>query len=274
MTLSAYEAFKAYKEFEQARAAHSVKFLSEEPTFFWVVVALMGAKLDLKVLGKIGVKQALQTFQKSRHVKNLVDDLRRIGFSDEEIAAIRKGADNEIMGLTPQKINPELPEPPKKPAKTPKKPDKPPKKPDEPPKKVAKAEEATQATARTEPKPEAKGKRTRKPKPAKGPLQGPIIHQARTPKQHQDNVTHDLRSQNPSSNVGTQVKMEVTGPNGQKVTILIDNTVPTNRDTIRFVDAKFSETTDLTTASPSVLYDLTEILTEKELIVFNKLMNN
>ena len=114
---------KAYKEFEQARAAHSVKFLSEEPTFFWVVVALMGAKLDLKVLGKIGVKQALQTFQKSRHVKNLVDDLRRIGFSDEEIAAIRKGADNEIMGLTPQKINPELPEPPKKPAETPKKPD-------------------------------------------------------------------------------------------------------------------------------------------------------
>ena len=106
LTLSAYEAFKAYKEFEQARAAHSVKFLSEEPTFFWVVVALMGAKLNLKVLGKIGVKQALQTFQKSRHVKNLVDDLRRIGFSDEEIAAIRKGADNEIMGLTPQKINP------------------------------------------------------------------------------------------------------------------------------------------------------------------------
>ena len=46
LTLSAYEAFKAYKEFEQARAAHSVKFLSEEPTFFWVVVALMGAKLD------------------------------------------------------------------------------------------------------------------------------------------------------------------------------------------------------------------------------------
>jgi hypothetical protein len=49
--------------------------------------------------------------------------------------------------------------------------------------------------------------------------------------------------------------MEVTGPNGHKVTILIDNTVPTNRDTIRFVDAKFSQTTDLTTASPSVLYD-------------------
>jgi hypothetical protein len=177
LTLSAYEAFKAYKEFEQARAANSVKFLSEEPTFFWVVVAFMGAKLDLKVLGKIGVKQALQTFQKSRHVKNLVDDLRRIGFSDEEIAAIRKGADNEIMGLTPQKINPELPDPPKKPAKTPKKPD-------EPPKKVAKAEEATQATARTEPKPEAKGKRTRKPKPAKGPYKA----QSFTKHEHLNNI--------------------------------------------------------------------------------------
>lgn len=56
--ISSYQAYVAYKEYEQQERDYRLHFLSEEPSLFWVGVAIAAAALDLGVVTTILVKQS------------------------------------------------------------------------------------------------------------------------------------------------------------------------------------------------------------------------
>lgn len=68
----------------------------------------------------------------------------------------------------------------------------------------------------------------------------------KTWQQHEIDVTKALEKKYGKGNVATQVTMEVTGPGGKKVTIRIDNLVRDEKGNFKLIDAKHSDTKDLT----------------------------
>ncbi|HEV7889718.1 MAG TPA: DUF4157 domain-containing protein [Pyrinomonadaceae bacterium] len=56
--LSTYEAYSAYKEYEEQERDYNLHFLSEEPSLFWVGVAIAAAALDLGVAASAVVKES------------------------------------------------------------------------------------------------------------------------------------------------------------------------------------------------------------------------
>lgn len=56
--ISSYQAYVAYKEYEQQERDYRLHFLSEEPSLFWVGVAIAAAALDLGVVTTVLVKQS------------------------------------------------------------------------------------------------------------------------------------------------------------------------------------------------------------------------
>lgn len=56
--LSTYQAYKAYKDYEQQQRDYELGFLSEEPSLFWVGLAVAAAALDLGITAAVLVKQS------------------------------------------------------------------------------------------------------------------------------------------------------------------------------------------------------------------------
>ena len=69
---------------------------------------------------------------------------------------------------------------------------------------------------------------------------------------HQENVTAELKANNPGATVGEQVSLEVTNnATGETASIKVDNTISTGTNRFQLVDAKYSAVNDLTTADLS-----------------------
>jgi hypothetical protein len=66
--ISSYQALETYHQYEVNHAAHGAKLLSEDPSFAWVVVAVVGAGLDLAVVGATIAKfaSAIEVFNASK----------------------------------------------------------------------------------------------------------------------------------------------------------------------------------------------------------------
>ncbi len=56
--LSTYQAYEAYKDYEQQQRDYELGFLSEEPSLFWVGLAVAAAALDLGMTATLLVKQS------------------------------------------------------------------------------------------------------------------------------------------------------------------------------------------------------------------------
>lgn len=56
--ISTYQAYTAYKEYEEQERDYNLHFLSEEPSLFWVGVAIGAAALDLGVVASVLVKES------------------------------------------------------------------------------------------------------------------------------------------------------------------------------------------------------------------------
>jgi hypothetical protein len=56
--ISTYQAYAAYKEYEEQEKDYNLHFLSEEPSLFWVGVAIAAAALDLGLATSVVVKES------------------------------------------------------------------------------------------------------------------------------------------------------------------------------------------------------------------------
>jgi hypothetical protein len=82
--MSAYQAYEAIKEYRTEEAEYNLGFIDEDPSLFWVGVAVVGAAIDLGI-------PAAQLFKKSAvALKELEVPLKEIGAArDAETAAAR-----------------------------------------------------------------------------------------------------------------------------------------------------------------------------------------
>jgi len=78
--ISAYQAFDEYRRYEMESAAHGAQLLSDDPSFAWVVVAVVGAGIDLAVAASVmrAMRPAVQAFNETGDVAELERQLRRI----------------------------------------------------------------------------------------------------------------------------------------------------------------------------------------------------
>src|SRR5262249_38429510 len=56
--LSTYQAYQAYKGYQEQERDYELGFLMEEPSLFWVGVAIAGAALDIGVASTVLLKQS------------------------------------------------------------------------------------------------------------------------------------------------------------------------------------------------------------------------
>jgi hypothetical protein len=61
--ISSYQAYTAYKEYREQERDYELGFLSEEPSLFWVGLAVAGAALDLGVTTTVLVKQSAKALK-------------------------------------------------------------------------------------------------------------------------------------------------------------------------------------------------------------------
>lgn len=83
--LGAYQAWEEYRRYEEMSAAHGAQLLSEDPSFAWVIVAVVGAGLDLAAVGVAlkTIKPAVEAFNKTGDVVALEKELRLLAIDEE-----------------------------------------------------------------------------------------------------------------------------------------------------------------------------------------------
>jgi hypothetical protein len=83
--ISSYQAYQAYREYEVASAAHGAKLLSDDPSFGWVIVAIVGAGIDLAAAAAAlkAMKPAIEAFNASGDVAKLAKELEAIAEVNE-----------------------------------------------------------------------------------------------------------------------------------------------------------------------------------------------
>jgi hypothetical protein len=82
--LGAWQAMEAYQEYARGHAAHLVGLLDKDPWFGWVVVAALGAGLDLTGVAAAikPAEEALITFKATGDVARLANDLKAVKIAD------------------------------------------------------------------------------------------------------------------------------------------------------------------------------------------------
>ncbi len=98
--ISTYQAYTAIKEYEEQERDYNLHFLSEEPSLFWVGVAIAAAALDLGMAGGALVKEssaALKTLQTPLMEFSKDGDLAKL-FSKIEAADLQKGLKTALEG--------------------------------------------------------------------------------------------------------------------------------------------------------------------------------
>jgi hypothetical protein len=105
--LSTYQAYQAYKEYQEQERDYELGFLSEEPSLFWVALAIAGAAVDLGVAASAVVKGsatalkslkgAMLGFSKDGDLARFVASLEATGGLDRTLlAALRREAEASL----------------------------------------------------------------------------------------------------------------------------------------------------------------------------------
>jgi hypothetical protein len=81
--ISAYQAMEAFREYEMKHAAYGAQLLSDDPSFGWVIVAIVGAGLDLGAAVTIFAKgtqaaKAIEAFNSANDLVKLEKDLQAV----------------------------------------------------------------------------------------------------------------------------------------------------------------------------------------------------
>jgi hypothetical protein len=97
--LSAYQAVEEFKEYEIKHAAYGAKLLSTDPSFAWVIVAMVAAGLDLGVaftaLGKIATN--VEAFNKALKAGDAVDGLAKLEKDLQAMNDIAEGVRRNVV---------------------------------------------------------------------------------------------------------------------------------------------------------------------------------
>jgi hypothetical protein len=88
--LSAVQAVEEYRRYEEMSAAHGAQLLSDDPSFAWVVLAIVGAGLDLAAVSaalRAGtpLRAAVETFNSTGDARTLRQTLDRLTEIDTEL---------------------------------------------------------------------------------------------------------------------------------------------------------------------------------------------
>jgi hypothetical protein len=85
--LGAYQAWESFREYEVGSAAHGAKLLSDDPSLAWVIVAVVGAGIDLAgaVSAVRGMEGAVTAFNKTRNITELREALEKAAGISEEV---------------------------------------------------------------------------------------------------------------------------------------------------------------------------------------------
>jgi tetratricopeptide (TPR) repeat protein len=85
--VGAYQAFEEYKRYEMMSAAHGAQLLTDDPSFAWVVVALVGVGLDLAAVGSAmrTLRPAVEVFNESGDLVALEKQLAQLTQVEERI---------------------------------------------------------------------------------------------------------------------------------------------------------------------------------------------
>ncbi len=96
--IGAYQAVQAFQHYEAMSSAHGAGLLNEEPSFAWVVVAVIGAGLDAGVLVKVLPKltPALRAFNTGDEVSDIAKLTQRLN-ALEELTKVEKDICNSII---------------------------------------------------------------------------------------------------------------------------------------------------------------------------------
>lgn len=99
--LGAWQAVEAYEEYVRAHAAHQAGLLAEDPWFGWVVVAAVGAAIDLAGLAAAirPAENALKSFKATGDLAELAAGLKAAGIGERLAAGILTEA-RGALGLT------------------------------------------------------------------------------------------------------------------------------------------------------------------------------
>jgi hypothetical protein len=78
--IGAYQAIEEFRRYERTSAAHGAQLLSDDPSFAWVIVAIVGAGVDLAAAGAAAraLRPAVQAFNVGEDAGNLVALERRL----------------------------------------------------------------------------------------------------------------------------------------------------------------------------------------------------
>lgn len=85
--IGAYQAIEEFQRYERMSAAHGAQLLSDDPSFAWVIVAVVGASIDLAAAGAAlrTLRPAVQTFNETGDVVALEQQLARLTQVEERI---------------------------------------------------------------------------------------------------------------------------------------------------------------------------------------------
>ncbi len=85
--IGAYTAWEEFRQWEVQHAAHGARLLSNDPSFAWVVVAVVGAGLDLAAAGAAlrAMRGSVQTFNRTGDLLELERNLRRLSDVDDAL---------------------------------------------------------------------------------------------------------------------------------------------------------------------------------------------
>ena len=101
--IGAYQAVEEFRRYEMKSAASGAKLLSDDPSFAWVVVAVIGAGVDLGVFASVlpKLRPALQAFNAGTEAGDLAaltQKLEKLADVDEKIVkTVIRAADNELQ---------------------------------------------------------------------------------------------------------------------------------------------------------------------------------
>jgi hypothetical protein len=90
--ISAYQAYESFHDYEVESSANKAGLLSEEPSLFWVIVAVVGAGIDLAAVGTAlkALRPAVEAFNATSDISTLeksLANLRKLGEINEAIEA-------------------------------------------------------------------------------------------------------------------------------------------------------------------------------------------
>jgi hypothetical protein len=98
--IGTYQAVKEFREYEVKTEAHGAELLSDDPSFAWVIIAIVGAGLDLAgVVGALkAMRPAVQAFNQTHDVVELERSLKAIAEVNEALRAnVLKAARAEVQ---------------------------------------------------------------------------------------------------------------------------------------------------------------------------------